>query len=320
MSEVIELVNITPAITWGAWEPLALALLDSAAAAGLLAGILALTGKAGRLIRPLLLTGVAGALAGLTALGLSLEQPLRTYQFGTSPHFTTWTTVGAFLAPAFLAACALAAYMECRRGGLKRPFAGLTVLLSLGIFAYTSQEIAHLIGREMWTGGLLPIAFLFAGAAGGVGLTAVFAGPQGRAGDRLLGWVMTLASLGCAAFTYSLSAPAGYHLQDGTQWGLLGVIGLIAALLSLVSIWYRKGLGLAAGLACYAATLAFYGKLLYLGQSIPRLSYTAEDAFAWAQMFSAESMLALAGSLGLLLAVWLIASGVLPANQAANRG
>jgi tetrathionate reductase subunit C len=309
MPEVIELVNVPPTITWEILEPLALTLLTAAACAVLLAGGLALAGHGRKTRLGLFTTGIASAITGLGALTLSLGNPFHLYMFMVSPSFSSWTTIGTFLLPVFLGLSLLALYLDSNGDGRVRFVAGLAILFALGVLTYASREIGYLQGRVMWHSKALPLGFVLAGLSGGIGLAALLAAFKGRPMPSWLILLMSGASLLCAGAGFMLTPPEGYVLDVPAAWATLSLIGAAGGVLGLVSLKAR-GLAPLAGLAAYGAGLGFYIRLIFLGQSIPRNSYTAVDAQAVAHLVSAQSLLILAGSLVFLLGIGMVLGGL----------
>ncbi|MDD3311755.1 NrfD/PsrC family molybdoenzyme membrane anchor subunit [Pseudodesulfovibrio sp.] len=318
MPKVIELVNAPPAVTWGVMEPLALALLTAAAGAVLLAGILSLAGRGADVRRLLLSAGAAATVIGMGALALSLGSPLHLYMFLVSPSFSSWTTLGTFLLPLFLAATCLALYLDAT-GHARRNAAALALLLALGVLTYTSREVGYLQGRVMWHWKLLPVAFAMAGLAGGAGLAALLGALRRQAVPAGLLALAAVASLFCAGATGLFAPPTGFVPSQPAFWAGLAVVGVVAAALCLAAL--RLGaLAPVAGLASYLAGFAFYAKVIFLGQSIPRNAFTPVDAEAVARLVSVPSVLAVLGSLAFLLALGAVLSGLFTNAVAAQGG
>ncbi|EGB16319.1 Polysulfide reductase NrfD [Pseudodesulfovibrio mercurii] len=309
MPKVIELVNVPPAITWEVLEPLALTLLTAAACAVLLGGGLTLAGRGADVRRGLLTTGIASVITGLGALALSLGNPFHLYMFMVSPSFSSWTTIGTFLLPVFLGVSLLALYLDSDGDGRARPVAGLAVFLALGVLTYASREIGYLPGRVMWHAKALPLGFVLAGLSGSAGLSALLGAFKGRSMPTWLTAVMIAASLLCAGAGFLLTPPEGYVLAAPSAWTALSLIGAVAAVLGLIALKAR-GLTALAGLFAYGAGLGFYVRLIFLGQSIPRKSFTAVDAGAVAHLVSAKSLLILAVSLVFLLGLGAVLGGL----------
>ncbi|WFS63342.1 polysulfide reductase NrfD [Pseudodesulfovibrio thermohalotolerans] len=305
MPRVIELVNVPPAITWEILEPLALALLTSAAVAVLLAGVLVLAGRSGEGRRTLFATGIASAMTGMGALALSLGNPFHLYMFMISPAFSSWTTIGTFLLPVFLGMSLLALYLDAGDDGMARPVAGLAILFALGVLVYASREIGYLKGRVMWTSAMLPFGFALAGLSGGAGLAALLGGLRRQAAPGWLLLAMSGASLACAGAGFLLTPPEGYVLAAPGVWNALSLIGVVGAVLGLIALKAR-GLASLAGLVGYGAGLGFFVRLIFLGQAVPRKSFTAVDAGAAAHLVSAQSLLSIAGSLVFLVGLGLV--------------
>ncbi|WP_272701221.1 NrfD/PsrC family molybdoenzyme membrane anchor subunit [Desulfovibrio sp. Fe33] len=305
MPRVIELVNVPPAITWEILEPLALAMLTSAAVAVLLAGGLTLAGRSGEGRRTLFATGIASAMTGMGALALSLGNPFHLYMFMVSPSFSSWTTIGTFLLPVFLGVSLLALYFDADGDSRSRFVAGAAMFLSLGVLTYASREIGYLQGRVMWTSGMLPVGFALAGLSGGAGLAALLGGLRRQAAPGWLLLTMSGASLLCAGAGFLLTPPEGYVLAAPGAWTALSLIGVAGAVLGLIAVKAR-GLAFLAGLAGYGAGLGFFIRLIFLGQAVPRKSFTAVDAGAAAHLVSAQSLLSIAGSLVFLVGLGLV--------------
>jgi tetrathionate reductase subunit C len=309
MPKVIELVNAPPALTWEILEPLALTLLTAAACAILLAGGLTLAGRGRQTRGGLFTTGIASAITGLGALTLSLGNPFHLYMFMVSPSFTSWTTIGTFLLPVFLGLSLLALHLDSSGDGLAKPVAGLAVLFALGVLTYASREIGYLQGRVMWNSAALPLSFVLAGLSGGTGLAALLCGLKRRVAPAWLLLLMSAASLLCAGAGFLLSPPEGYVLAAPTAWTALSLIGAAGGVLGLTALKAR-GLAPVAGLVAYGGALGFYIRLIFLGQSIPRNSFTAVDAQAVAHLVSAQSLLIMAGSLVFLIGVGMVLGGL----------
>jgi formate-dependent nitrite reductase membrane component NrfD len=308
MSKVIELVNVPPAVTWGVMEPLALTLLTAAAGAVLLAGILSFTGRSETARRLLYPAGAAATITGLGCLSMALGSPLHLYMFMVSPSFSSWTTVGTFLLPIFLAATVLALYLDVIGHARHRAGAGLALLLALGVLTYTSREVGYLAGRVMWHWKLLPVIFAVAGLAGGSGLALTLGALRRKAVPAWLPATMAATSLCCALATFLFAAPAGFVLSRAAFWSGLAGVGVVAAALGLAAL--RSGALLpVAGLAGYLTAFAFYAKLIFLGQAVPRNAFTAVDSEAVTQLLSAQSVLALVGSLAFLLVLGVVLAG-----------
>ena len=309
MSKVIELVNLPPALTWEILEPIALTLLTAAACAILLAGGLTVAGRGRNARGGLFTTGIASAITGLGALTLSLGNPFHLYMFMVSPSFSSWTTIGTFLLPVFLGLSLLALYLDSQDDGRARYAAGLAALFALGVLTYASREIGYLQGRAMWHSRALPLGFVLAGLSGGTGLAALLCALKRRTVPAWLLPLMSGASLLCAGAGFMLTPPEGYVLTAPMAWTTLSLIGAAAAALGLVSLKAR-GLAPLAGLVAYAGALGFYIRLIFLGQSIPRNSYTAVDGQAVAHLVSAQSLLFLAGSLVFLIGIGMVLGGL----------
>ncbi|MGE4424463.1 MAG: NrfD/PsrC family molybdoenzyme membrane anchor subunit [Pseudodesulfovibrio sp.] len=309
MPKVIELVNVPPTLTWEILEPLALTLLTAAACAILLAGGLTVAGRGRQTRGGLFTTGIASAITGLGALTFSLGNPFHLYMFMVSPSFSSWTTIGTFLLPVFLGLSLLALYLDSQGDGRARPVAGLAVLFALGVLTYASREIGYLQGRAMWHSKALPLGFVLAGLSGGTGLAALLCAFKRRSVPAWLLLVMSGASLCCAAAGFMLVPPSGYVLDDPAAWTALSLIGVAGGVLGLIGLKAR-GLVPLAGLAGYGAGLGFYIRLIFLGQSIPRNSFTAVDAQAVAHLVSAQSLLILAGSLVFLIGIGMVLGGL----------
>ncbi|WP_207260184.1 NrfD/PsrC family molybdoenzyme membrane anchor subunit [Desulfovibrio sp. Huiquan2017] len=309
MPKVIELVNVPPAITWEILEPLALALITAAACVVLLGGVLVLAGRGAQARRGLFTAGIASVITGLGALALSLGNPFHLYLFMVSPSFSSWTTIGTFLLPIFLGVALLTLYLDSDGDGRARPVAGLAFLLALGVLTYASREIGYLPGRAMWHAKALPLGFVLAGLAGGTGLAALLGAIRRQAVPAWLLPVMSGASFFCAGAGFLLAPPEGFILAEPRAWTALSLIGVAGAVLGLTAVKVR-GLTALAGLAAYGAGLGFYIRLIFLGQSIPRNSFTAVDAGAVAHLVSAQSLLILAGSLIFLLGLGMVLGGL----------
>jgi tetrathionate reductase subunit C len=309
MPKVIELVNAPPALTWEILEPLALTLLTAAACAILLAGGLTLAGRGRGARGGLFTTGIASAITGLGALTLSLGNPFHLYMFMVSPSFSSWTTIGTFLLPVFLGLSLLALHLDSQGDGRARFVAGLAVLFALGVLTYASREIGYLRGRVMWNSTVLPLGFVLAGLSGATGLAALLCGLKGRVAPIWLLPLMSGASMLCAWAGFLLNPPEGYVLSAPTAWTALSLIGAAGGVLGLIGLKAR-GLAPLAGLVAYGGALGFYIRLIFLGQSIPRNSYTAVDAQVVAHLVSAQSLLILAGSLVFLLGVGMVLGGL----------
>jgi tetrathionate reductase subunit C len=309
MPKVIELVNVPPTLTWEILEPLALALLTAAACAILLAGGLTVAGRGRQTRGGLFVTGIAAAITGLGALTLSLGNPFHLYMFMVSPSFSSWTTIGTFLLPVFLGLSLLALYLDGDGDGRARPVAGLAALFALGVLTYASREIGYLQGRAMWHSAALPLGFVLAGLSGGTGLAALLCGLKRRSMPAWPVLLMSAASLCCAGAGFLLTPPEGYALAAPQAWTILSLIGAAGGVLGLIALKAR-GLVPLAGLVAYAGGLGFYVRLIFLGQSIPRNSFTAVDAQAVAHLVSAHSLLILAGSLVFLIGIGMVLGGL----------
>ncbi len=293
MPEAMELIGVVPAPDWGAWEPLALGLLTAGAAALCLAGILSVCGRGGRTVRPLALAALAAGLCGQAALFVSLEQPLRAYEFFLHPSFTSWTAAGAYIVPVFLLCAALA------------------------VFVYATNEIMACVGRELWTGPLVPLLFVVAGLAGGLGLAACFAAGARASGSpdavsRALAGSAALAVAGCTVLAVILPASAGFAAVVSPWWHAPDALCLLAACIALAG-WRGGGRGAyVAGIAGLAGGFSLFWKLVQLGQAFPRSAATVADRAAFFDLASGPSLLAIAGTAGLLLALCLLLPMVAP--------
>lgn len=309
MPKVIELVNLPPTITWGILEPLAVSLLTAAAGAVLLAGALSLSGRGESSRRLLYLTGAAATITGLGLITMSLGSPLHLYMFMVTPSFSSWTTIGTFLLPLFLVATLLSLRQDDSGHAFRAYASGVAMLLALGVLVYASREIGYLRGRTMWHWKLLPLVFAIAGIAGGAGLAGVLGMLRRMRSPAWLLVVMASASLFCAAATDLFSPPAGYALSHGAFWNGFAFVGVAAALFCLTALRFRA-LSPLAGLLTYGSGLAFYTKLIVLGQSIPRNAFTPVDAEAMNQLLSVQVALYVCGSLAFLLLLGMLLAGV----------
>jgi hypothetical protein len=317
MSEVMELMGVVPAPDWGAWEPLALGLLTAGAAALCLAGVLSVFGRGGRAVRPLALAALAAGLCGQAALFVSLEQPLRAYEFFLHPSFTSWTAAGAYIVPVFLLCAALTVFASRGARPVARPLAALAAAAGLAVFVYATNEIMACVGRELWTSLLVPPLFVVAGLAGGLGLAACFAAGARASGSpdavsRALAGSAALAVAGCTVLAVILPAPAGFAAVVSPWWHAPGALCLLAACVALAG-WRGGGRGAyAAGIAGLAAGFLLFWKLIQLGQAFPRNAATVADRAAFLDLASGPSLLAIAGTAGLLLALCLLLPMVAP--------
>jgi hypothetical protein len=238
--------------------------------------------------------------------------------FMVSPSFSSWTTIGTFLLPVFLGLSLLALHLDSGGDGRARFVAGLAILFALGVLTYASREIGYLQGRVMWKSAVLPLGFVLAGLSGATGLAAVLCGLRRRVAPIWLLPLMSGASLLCAWAGFLLTPPEGYVLSAPTAWTALSLIGVAGGVFGLIGLKAR-GLAPLAGLVAYGAGLGFYIRLIFLGQSIPRNSYTAVDTQAVAHLFSAQSLLILAGSLIFLLGVGVVLGGLFSNSGMARR-
>jgi len=303
MSEVMELVGVVPAPVWSAWEPLALSMLTAGAAALILAALPLVRGGAGRLSRPFSLAALCAGLTGQAALFVSLEQPLRAYEFFAHPSFTSWTAAGAYIVPLFL----LAALFMALRTRSPRPAGKVLPWLALAagaaVFVYATNEIMACVGRALWTSPLLPVAFVAAGLSGGVGLAACLSSSGGgQTLDRTLAGYAALGVAACAVLCLVLPAPAGFASSVSVWWRAPDILCLAAVLAALAG-WRRPVLDLASGLSGLAGGFLLFWKLIQMGQAFPRMASTVDDKAAFLDLFSGPSLLALAGTAGLLLAL-----------------
>ncbi|EPR44542.1 Polysulfide reductase NrfD [Desulfovibrio sp. X2] len=317
---VIELANVVPAPVWSAWEPLALSMLTSGAAALLLACLAALPGKGSaspEAQRPLALAALCAGLAGQAALFVSLEQPLRAYEFFLTPSSTSWTALGAYMVPLFLLAALLAVVLTRRGPGLPRAFAAAAVLPAAGVFVYATNEIMACVGRALWTGPLTPLVFLAAGLAGGAGLSCAHAALAGNArAARPLGLLAALGALLCALLAFLLFAPGGFAAYTDGWWHAPEVLCLIAAaaatVVLLAGLESSPLFGALAGIAGLLASLLLFWKLIAMGQSFARNASTFSDGAAFLDILSGRALLAMAGTAGLLLALGVLVPALLP--------
>ncbi|WP_029460623.1 NrfD/PsrC family molybdoenzyme membrane anchor subunit [Solidesulfovibrio alcoholivorans] len=316
MPEVMELMGAVPAPDWGAWEPLALGLLTAGAAALCLAGILSVFGRGGRTVRPLALAALAAGLCGQAALFVSLEQPLRAYEFFLHPSFTSWTAAGAYIVPVFLLCAALLVLASRGARPVARSLAALAAA-GLAVFVYATNEIMACVGRELWTGPLVPPLFVVAGLSGGLGLAACFAAGarvpgSPDAASRVLAGFAALAVAGCTVLAVILPAPAGFAAVVSPWWHAPGALCLLTACVALAG-WRGGGRGAyAAGIAGLAGGFLLFWKLVQLGQAFPRNAATVADRAAFLDLASGPSLLAIAGTSGLLLALCLLLPVVAP--------
>lgn len=314
MPDVMELVGVVPAPDWGALEPLALGMLTAGAAALILAALTLLWGRGERLARPFSLAALIAGLCGQSALFVSLEQPLRAYEFFLHPSTTSWTAAGAYIVPVFLLTAFGLVWRTRRPRPTNRSLAALALLPGIAVFTYATNEIMACVGRALWTSPMLPPLFVLAGLAGGIGLTACLAG--GRDADpgvtRALAGYAALGAGACAALAVFLPAPAGFAGAVSLWWhapDLLCLLALVAAVLG----WKSAGRGLyVAGIAGLAADFLLFWKLIQLGQAFPRDAATVADKAAFLDLLSGPSLLALAGTAGLLLALGLLVPALLP--------
>lgn len=317
MSEVMELVGVVPAPDWGAFEPLALGLLTAGAAALFLACLVLLRGRGGRLARLFSLAALSAGLGGQAALFVSLEQPLRAYEFFLHPSFTSWTAAGAYIVPVFLG-CALLLVLRTRDPRpLGRPWAALALVPAIAVFVYATNEIMACIGRALWTSPVLPLLFVIAGLAGALGLTTCLACGGRAANDgatpvRVLAGYCVLAGAGCTAMSFLLPAPAGFAGAVSLWWHAPGFVCLLATLLAL-ACWRRQQWGaLVSGLAALLGDLMLFWKLIQMGQAFARNAATVDDKAAFFDLLLGSSLLALAGICGLLVGVGLLLPVFLP--------
>lgn len=322
MSEVTELIGVVPAPDWGAWEPLALSMLTAGAAALILACLTLLRGKGERAARPFSLAALIAGLTGQSALFVSLEQPLRAYEFFLHPSSTSWTAAGAYIVPVFLLA-ALGLVVRTRAphpGG--RLFAALALVPGIAVFVYATNEIMACVGRALWTSPYVPPLFLLAGVAGGLGLAACLA--DGRSAGplvRTLGGYSALAAGGCAAMALLLPAPAGFAAEVTVWWHAPGLLCLLAVIAAVIA-WRRGRLGaFVAGLCSLSASFLLFWKLIQMGQAFPRDAATVMDKAVFLDLLSGPSLLALAGTVGLLVALGALVPMLLPEKPlAASHG
>lgn len=312
MPDVLELVGALPTPQWGAWEPLALSLLTAGAAALILAAVAAWQGRAPA--RPFALAALAAGVSGQAALFVSLEQPLRAYEFFLHPSFTSWTAAGAYIVPAFLACALLLAWRTRAPGSAGRLPAVAALAAGIAVFVYAANEIMACLGRALWTGPLVPPIFLVAGLSGAVGLAACLAGSSRLTGAlaRTLAGYAALAVAGCTVLAAILPPPPGFAGAVSLWWRAPEALCLLAAVVALAG-WRRPGLGIfAAGLAGLAGDFLLFWKLIQLGQAFPRAAATVADKAAFLDLFTFPSLLAVAGIGGLLLALAALLPRVLP--------
>jgi predicted membrane protein len=330
MPSVIELVGPVPTPDWGAWEPLALTLLTSGAAALILACLAGLFSRRQRAARPLALAALAAGLAGQAALLISLEQPLRAFELFTRPHFTSWTAVGAFAVPLFLLCAALAAYRARAPRSLGRGFSALALWPAAVVFVYATNEIMACTGRGLWTGPLTPAVFLAAGLSGAVGLACSMAARTDAQNDIQIGAAHGAGSLAaslaglsafgaflCAALAFALPKPDGFAAATSLWWHAPEVLCLCCAGLAAAG-WRRPAhLAPAAGAASLLASFLLYWKLITMGQAFARTASTVADKAAFLDLVSWPTLLATAGAAGLLLALAAVLPALLPERPAA---
>ncbi len=322
MPEVMELIGVVPAPDWGAWEPAALCLLTAGAAALILACLAFLGGgREARLARPFSLAALAAGLTGQAALFVSLEQPFRAYEFFLHPAFSSWTAVGAYVVPLFLLTALLLALGTRNARPIGRLAAALALLPGIAVFVYATNEIMACVGRALWTNPALPLLFVIAGLAGGIGLAACLSGESRPAASeqadspaRLLAGLATLAVAACTVMAALLPAPAGFGRAVSLWWHAPDVLCLLATFVA-VADWRRARRSvLAAGLAGLAGGFLLFWKLIQMGQAFPRNAATVADKAAFLDLLSGPSLLALAGSAGLLLGLSLLLPMLLPAK------
>jgi hypothetical protein len=319
MPDVMELIGVVPAPDWGAWEPLALTMLTSGAAALILACLSPMSGRENRFARPFSLAALAAGLAGQAALFVSLEQPLRAYEFFLHPSFTSWTAIGAYIVPLFLISALAMALRTRKPGESNRLCSALAMLPALAVFVYATNEIRACIGRSLWTSPFVPPAFVLAGLAGGVGLAACLASRQkshgpGSAATALAGF-SALTATGCTVMALILPAPEGFAAAVSPWWHAPEMLCLLATAVALIG-WRKPRHGaLAAGLAGILTGYLLSWKLIHMGQAFACNAATVADKAALLDLVSGPSLLAASGTAGLLIALGILLPVLLPENN-----
>jgi Ni/Fe-hydrogenase subunit HybB-like protein len=295
-------------------------MLTSGAAALILACLSQLSGREERFARPFSLAALAAGLAGQAALFVSLEQPLRAYEFFLHPAFTSWTAIGAYVVPLFLVGSIAMALRTRQSQASNRLVVALALLPAVAVFVYATNEIMACTGRAAWASPFVPPTFVIAGLAGGVGLAACFAsrrkphGPDSPAAS--LAGFSAFAAAGCAVMALILPAPAGFAAATSSCWHAPETLCLLTTVVALLG-WRtpRRG-AMAAGLAGVGGGFLLYWKLIYMGQAFARNAATVADKAALLDLVSGPSLLAVAGTAGLLAALMTLLPVWLPEKNA----
>lgn len=313
MDSVLELGGVVPQPVWGAWEPVALMLLASAAGALLLAALGHRVGILSRWVGVFTFTALMAGVAGQVALLGSLEQPLRAYTLYVHPSFTSWTAVGAYVVPLFVV-CAASALWQLRvRKELGRVHLLVCTGAACAVFVYASGEIMACTGRIMWGSPLVPVGFVAGGVAGACGLACLW-GPRAGQGRGLVALGLG-ATLVVGVLTMLMAPPAGYGRGVTMWWHTPELVTLLGGLLVFAG-WHRSAVQVLAGSAAVTGAFMLFWKLVYMAQVFARSTATFSDKAAMLDVLSGPSLLVVAGMAGLLLALGCLLPRLLPLDAA----
>ena len=168
----------------------------------------------------------------------------------------------------------------------------------------------------MWTGPLVPPAFLVAGLAGGIGLAEYLAlrlDPSRRGLPQTsLAAPCAAAAAGCALMALALPTPQGFASATTLWWHTPEALCLLLAAAALAARRHPARLAFAAGPAALLSALLLYWKLINMGQAFARNAATVADKAALLDIISGSALMAVAGAAGLLLALAALLPILLP--------
>lgn len=307
MAEISDLVPFIVGPQWGAWEPMALSMMLTGGMAMVAAALSAR--QASNHARTYLFALVcACALAcGLLGVFVPLEQPSRVWEFLAHPALTSWTAWGAYLVPLCLV-CALILLRRTRNGSVAPRPLFLTGLAAGGlVLAYATGELRACLGRGLWASPWMTPVLLMAGATGAVGLALLLGlrlpggpGPRRAFGERLSPWGLAL-SFACALLALLVRAPQGFAPYVGVWWHAPEALMVLMGICALAARGQGSLATTVRGVAAVLASVILLWKIIHMAEIFGRNASLYPAGLAFADLFSAEALAALAGTAGLMI-------------------
>lgn len=351
MNTTVEVLGLTREAAWLPWAVQYFFLIGISACAFFLSlpGLVWRRASWAGVSRRALLAALVCGLTAPIALLADLHQPGRFLNFYLHPNLQSWMAWGSFFIPLYVGGLLLYAWLCLRpqfarlaaQVGVGRRTAAawralaygghdnraaiavaavIAALAALLILLYTGMEVMVVQARPLWNTPLLPLLFAVTAFAGAAGLTGLFEAAAGHRGaaplvNRWLArsqWaVLALLALWWVSALTGASS-SGAQALDAMN-GSLGwrLTGAWLAGTTLLALWLssRRPHSLV-----FASLLALHGAwvlrwIVFMGgQGLPKMGAAFRG---YALTVTPDSLLGIAGTAGLFLAIYLVLTSFL---------